>query len=284
MRINLSHQKFIIKIECSDEIGLVNRITGVLREHGINIIRNDEFVQRDAQRFFMRTYCEGGSDLQNLEVELKSVLPENSTLSISPKRKKSIVIMVTKEPYCVGDLLVRCLYGDTHADIKAVVGNHEDLRSLVEGFGIPFHCIPAAGLSREEHEAQVMKQLDQYSFEYLVLAKYMRILSSDFTSRYANKIINIHHSFLPAFIGANPYLQAYQRGVKIIGATAHFVTEDLDEGPIIAQDVIHVDHSQSWQDLASAGRALEKTVLTRAINLVLDDKVFVDSNKTVVFR
>ncbi|HGZ70539.1 MAG TPA: formyltetrahydrofolate deformylase, partial [Nitratifractor sp.] len=193
------------------------------------------------------------------------------------------ILMVTKESHALGDLLIRHVDGELEANIIAVIGNRENLRDLVERFDIPFICISAEGKSREEHEALVLEELAKYSFDYIVLAKYMRILTPSFVEHYPGKIINIHHSFLPAFIGANPYKQAYERGVKIIGATAHFVTNDLDEGPIIAQDVISVNHRFDWKDMQRAGRDVEKVVLSRALKLVLEDRVFVYNNKTVVF-
>lgn len=153
---------------------------------------------------------------------------------------------------------------------------------MVEKFDIPFHCISAENLSREEHEDLVIEQINQYNPELIVLAKYMRILTSKFVEAFPKKVLNIHHSFLPAFIGANPYKQAHHRGVKIIGATAHYVTDDLDEGPIVAQDVVRVDHTYSWQDMRRAGRNVEKVVLSNALQLLLEDKVFVYGNKTVI--
>jgi formyltetrahydrofolate deformylase len=179
--------------------------------------------------------------------------------------------------------LIRYAAGELEAKIECVIANHDTLKDLVERFDIPFVHIDATNLSREEHEAKVMAKIDEFSFDYIVLAKYMRILTSDFVQAYPWQIINIHHSFLPAFIGANPYKQAYERGVKIIGATAHFVTDDLDEGPIIAQDVIPVNHRFEWRDMQKAGRDVEKIVLSRALSLVLNDRVFVNGNKTIVF-
>jgi formyltetrahydrofolate deformylase len=174
--------------------------------------------------------------------------------------------------------------GALDVDIAAVVGNYATLGDLTEKFGIPFHTVSHEGLSREEHEQQVRAIVDQYQPDYVVLAKYMRVLTASFVAAYRRKIINIHHSFLPAFIGARPYQQAFDRGVKIIGATAHFVTDDLDEGPIIEQDVIHVSHAFSAEDMAKAGRDVERSVLSRALAHVLDEKVFVYGNKTVVFK
>jgi formyltetrahydrofolate deformylase len=201
---------------------------------------------------------------------------------IEPKRKK-IVILATKESHALGDILVRHEAGELDADIEAVVANHNTLESLVRRFDIPFFSVLADGMSREEHEEHIMQLIDEQNFDIIVLAKYMRILTSHFVSKYPKQIINIHHSFLPAFIGANPYKQAYQRGVKIIGATAHFVTDDLDEGPIIAQDVIPVNHRLEWRDMQKAGRDVEKIVLSRALSLVLNDRVFVYSNRTIIF-
>ena len=192
------------------------------------------------------------------------------------------VILATKESHVLGDLLIRYIDGELNANIKAVIANHEDLRSLVENFDIPFTCISAEGLSREDHEEKVIEKINEYEPELIVLAKYMRILTPNFVVTFPKKVLNIHHSFLPAFIGANPYKQAHQRGVKIIGATAHYVTNDLDEGPIISQDVVRVDHSYSWQDMRKAGRNVEKIVLSNAFQLLLDDKVFVHGNKTVI--
>lgn len=167
-------------------------------------------------------------------------------------------------------------------EIAAVIGNHETLRSLVEQFGIPFQLVSHEGLERTEHDARMADAVASWNPDYVVLAKYMRVLTSEFVARFANKIINIHHSFLPAFIGARPYHQAYERGVKIIGATAHYVNDNLDEGPIIMQDVINVDHSYSAEDMMRAGRDVEKNVLSRALYLVLAQRVFVYGNRTII--
>ena len=183
----------------------------------------------------------------------------------------------------MGDILLKHDSDDLQANILAIVSNYEDLQPLAQKFDIPYHCVSHEGLSREEHEKKVLEVLGSYEVDYLILAKYMRILSKDFVRHYEKKMINIHHSFLPAFIGANPYKQAYERGVKIIGATAHFVTNDLDEGPIIAQDVIHVNHAMGWKQMQRAGRNVEKVVLSNALDLALEDRIFVYENKTVIF-
>lgn len=218
-----------------------------------------------------------------LESKLKSALPNGAKISLKKAGKKSLIILATKENHCLGDLLLRQESGELNAEIKAVIANRAELKSLVERFSIPFFWVDSDGISREEHEGKIGEIIERFSPDLLALAKYMRILSSDFTSRYEGKIINIHHSFLPAFIGANPYKQAFARGVKIIGATAHFVTNELDEGPIIAQDIIHINHTYSWQDMQKAGRDVEKSVFAHALDLVLHDRVFINGNKTIVF-
>ncbi|MDA3874469.1 MAG: formyltetrahydrofolate deformylase, partial [Kiritimatiellae bacterium] len=186
--------------------------------------------------------------------------------------------------HCLGDLLIRAAYGDLPMDVCGVIANHGDLQKLTESFDVPFHLCSHEGLSRGEHEARVGELLDREKPDLIVMAKYMRILSAEFIRSYPNKILNIHHSFLPAFIGANPYRQAWERGVKIIGATAHFASEDLDEGPIIAQDVTPVSHHHSPKEMARNGRDVEKRVLARAVRLVLEDRVVVTGNKTVLFE
>ena len=230
----------------------------------------------------MRTIISGKISQNILLKELKEVLPVNAEIKLNKKAKKDVVILATKESHVLGDLLIRYIDGELNANIKAVIANHEDLRSLVENFGIPFTCISADNLDREEHEAKVIEKIHEYEPELIVLAKYMRILTPSFVETFPKKVLNIHHSFLPAFIGANPYKQAHQRGVKIIGATAHYVTNDLDEGPIIFQDVVNIDHSYSWQEMRKAGRNVEKIVLSNAFQMLLDDKVFVHGNKTVI--
>ncbi|MCD3082131.1 formyltetrahydrofolate deformylase [Salmonella enterica subsp. enterica serovar Enteritidis] len=191
-------------------------------------------------------------------------------------------IMVTKEAHCLGDLLMKANYGGLDVEIAAVIGNHETLRSLVERFEIPFELVSHEGLTREEHDTKMADAIDAHQPDYVVLAKYMRVLTPGFVARFPNKIINIHHSFLPAFIGARPYHQAYERGVKIIGATAHYVNDNLDEGPIIMQDVIHVDHTYTAEDMMRAGRDVEKNVLSRALYQVLAQRVFVYGNRTII--
>ena len=272
-----------VLIDCEDDKGLVYKISKVFYDRALNIDNNREYVDKDKNRFFMRTVVSGNFEIEALKEELMRVVPDDAHIKVIEPKDKKIILMVTKESHALGDILVRHSDGELGAKIVCVIGNHKTLEGLVNRFDIPFEHISAEGLSRELHEKEVMKCIDRYTFDYIVLAKYMRILTPTFVKAYSKKIINIHHSFLPAFIGANPYKQAYERGVKIIGATAHYVTDDLDEGPIIAQDVIPVTHRLNWKDMQRAGRDGEKIVLSRALALVLYDRVFVNGNKTVIF-
>jgi len=272
-----------VLIDCEDAKGLVYKISKVFYDRGLNIDNNREYVDKDSNRFFMRTIVTGLFDIEELENELHTVVPPDAHIRVIEPKDKKIILMVTKESHALGDILVRHADGELGAQIECVIGNHDTLEELVRRFDIPYFHVPADGMTREEHEGHVMKLINEFEFDYIVLAKYMRILTPDFVKAYEQKIINIHHSFLPAFIGANPYKQAYERGVKIIGATAHYVTDDLDEGPIIAQDTIPVNHRLTWKDMQRAGRDGEKIVLSRALSLVLNDRVFVNGNKTVIF-
>ncbi|RNI23747.1 formyltetrahydrofolate deformylase [Rufibacter latericius] len=270
-------------MDCPDRKGLIYTITQIVFQNNLNITSNDEFVDRQQNHFFMRAELAGEVHPQKLVQQLKAELPPEAHIRLVPARKKNIVLLVTKEHHCLGDLLLRHEYGDLNANIVAVIGNYAELESLVSRFGIPFHHVSHDQRTREEHDQAIQQILERYAPEYVVLAKYMRVLSPAFVAQYPNRIINIHHSFLPAFIGANPYRQAYERGVKIIGATAHFVNSDLDEGPIIAQNVIQVNHSQDARDMAQSGRDVEKIVLAQALKLVFAEKVFVSNNKTIIF-
>lgn len=278
-------KKYILKIDCNDEKGLIYRISDVIFKFGFNIAKNHEFVDHEINRFFYRAEIDSEVEIDKTAIcgTLSAMLGGKASIRLKEHRKKNIVIFATKETHCLGDLLIKNYSDELNANILAVVANHDDLKELVEKFKIPFISIKSEGLSREEHEAKVLEVLDKFEFDYIILAKYMRILSPNFVGRFERKIINIHHSFLPAFIGANPYKQAHSRGVKIIGATAHFVNNDLDEGPIITQDVIRVNHEMSWQDMRRSGRNVERNVLAAALDLVFDDRVFMYNNKTVIF-
>ncbi len=281
-------EKRILLTECKDDVGLIAKITNVCFLFHLNVIRQDQFASHEDSRFFMRTVIEGNfADEQICETlinTVKNVLPEGAEVRLKDERRRKLCVLVTKESHCLGELLMKSFSGALNADIVCVAGNHPDLEPLVSKFGVPFKLVSCEGISKEEQERNMMAVIDECDPDYVILAKYMRILSPDFVKHYPlGKLINIHHSFLPAFIGAKPYQQAYDRGVKLIGATAHFVTNNLDEGPIIEQDVIKVNHRYDPETLAKAGHDVEQMVLVRAINKVLDDKVFIHGNKTVVF-
>lgn len=275
--------KYIISIQCEDQKGLVFKVTQLLYNLDLNVEKNDEFVDKENNLFFMRTEVSGNLEPIQLKNNLLKILPDKSSVNILKQRTKDIIILVTKESHCLGDILMRVYAGDLDINIKAIISNHNSLKDLSDKFDIPFYFISHDDLDRETHERFVSECINLYSFDYIVLAKYMRILTPEFVDQYRNKIINIHHSFLPAFIGANPYKQAYERGVKIIGATAHFVTESLDEGPIIFQNTVHIDHSYSWKDMQKAGRDIEKLVLSKALELAIDNRIFIYKNRTVIF-
>lgn len=270
-------------IACADRPGLVHQITGVLFNKKVNVTQNQEFVDHRSRRFFMRTQFEGDIDAGVIAREMKAVLPPQSFCEVRALVPRRLVLLASKEPHCLGDLLLRHHTGELKAEVLAVLSQHETCADLAKRFDLPFDHVPVDTLSRQQHEARLEKAIANYKPDYLVLARYMRILSKSFIDLYPQRIVNIHHSFLPAFIGGDPYQQAYQRGVKIIGATAHFVTEKLDEGPIITQDVIGVDHTCSPESMAKLGQDIEKLVLGRGLNLVLEDRVLIDGNRTVVF-
>jgi len=283
----------VLLVECPDQRGLVHAISGVLLRHDCNVVGNHEFVDAASGRFYMRTEFDGP---QAAEVDWKvdgvggrivsetlAALPAGARVRLARPGPKRIVVLASREHHCLGDLLIRHQFGGIQARIEAVLSNHADLGDLVAKFGVPFHHVPAEGQDRAAHEAAVSAILEPIGPEFLVLAKYMRVLSPAFVARYPSRIINIHHSFLPAFIGARPYHQAFQRGVKVIGATAHLVTDDLDAGPILVQQVIPVDHTHAAEDLVRAGRDVEQFVLAQALRLVFEDRVFLAGNRTVIF-
>ncbi len=275
--------KYTLLIDCSDAKGIVHKATGVLYHNELNVVRNHEFVEPETGRFFMRTEIEGNVDPERIIGGLKGVLPADAQIFLTEQKKKKIVVLVTKEHHCLGELLIRSQFNELNVEILAIIANHPTLETFARQFAVPFYCISHEGVAREEHERLVVQQIQHFNPEYIILAKYMRILSPSFVQHFPNQIINIHHSFLPAFIGANPYRQAYRRGVKIIGATAHFVNDQLDEGPIIVQQVIPVDHTQSAAEMAQSGREVEKNTLAQALKLIVDDRVFVANNKTIIF-
>jgi len=275
----------ILLTKCLDQSGLIANITQACLKYNLNIIKNNEFVDTQSKTFFMRTVLESEETIEEkmFLFDLKKDLPNGAECQLASTQAKRIIILATKEAHCLGDLLMKHYNGVLNIEIAAVVSNYNTLSSLCKKFNVPFHYVDHQKISRETHEQHMTDIMLPYQADYVVLAKYMRILSQSFISNFSNKMINIHHSFLPAFIGAAPYKQAFDRGVKMIGATAHFVTEELDQGPIIQQDVIQVDHSYQPEKLAQAGQQLEESVLLKALQLVIANKVFVQGNRTVVF-
>lgn len=274
----------IILIQCNDRIGLVAAIAGVITQNKLNIISMREHVDKQANRFFARIVSEQYSDVSLLLKDIQSVLPEGAVISINPGPEKKIIVLVTKEYHCLSDILVRNHFKTLGASVQCVIGNHDVLKDICERFGMPFYIVNHENKSNGIFESALLEVINKYPHDYLVLAKFMRILSPKFVELFPLRIVNIHHSFLPAFIGANPYKQAYIRGVKLIGATAHFVTNDLDEGPIIDQKIIPVNHTYTTEDMVNAGKEVEKSVLVKSLKMLFEDRVFVYNNKTVVFE
>ncbi len=275
----------LILIQCKDKVGLVTNITSVLAQHELNIIAMREFVDESENKFYTRIACSGIIENDSiLKQELSGILPIDANISVVTKSEKSIAVLVTKEFHCLADILVRDHFKTLGANVKCVIGNHLVLKEFAEKLDVPFFYVDHQNKDKNQFEQEINAVLAAYELDYIVLAKFMRILSPEFIEKHSNKIINIHHSFLPAFIGASPYKQAFDRGVKIIGATAHFVTNNLDEGPIISQQTVHVNHTFNAKEMAIAGREIEKAVLSKALEQVLEDRVFVSGNKTIVFE
>jgi len=274
----------VIIIQCDDRVGLVADIANVLAKSGCNIVSMREHVDSEENKFFVRIVAEGISNPRDIESAIIQVLPVNAIVRVNPMPEKNIVVLVTKEYHCLSDILTRNHFKTLGSGVQCVIGNHPDLKNITERFGITFYYVSHENKSKESFESELLEIILPYKPDYLILAKFMRILSPEFIDTFKLKIINIHHSFLPAFIGANPYKQAFKRGVKIIGATAHFVTNDLDEGPIIVQKIATINHSHKLTDLIKAGRENETAALVKAMQLVFEDRVFVYNNKSVVFE
>ena len=278
----------VLLLSCPDQKGIVASVADLIFQHGGNIVHADQHTDREQGVFFQRVEWElAGFQLSRTDIPdafkgLADQFGMQWSLHFSDARPR-LALFASREGHCLYDLLARYRMGEIQADIPFVVSNHPELRSSAEAFGVEYHHYPVTPATKEAQEKEVLSLLEGQEVEIVVLARYMQILSASFISRYPNQIINIHHSFLPAFAGSRPYHQAYERGVKIIGATAHYATEELDQGPIIAQDVITVSHRDSVKDMVREGRDLEKTVLARALNLHLAHRVIAHGRKTVVF-
>ncbi|TYP71811.1 formyltetrahydrofolate deformylase [Paenibacillus methanolicus] len=276
-------------ISCPDRPGIVAAVSQFLYEHGANIVQSDQYsMDPGGGMFFIRFEF----DLSDLEKELPVLQEDFARVAdrfemkwhtFRASRRKRLAVFVSKEDHCLLELLWQWQAGDLDADISMVISNHPDMRELVESFGIPYLHIPVTPDTKAEAEKQQLEAVVGKA-DLIVLARYMQIITPKFIEQFPNRIINIHHSFLPAFVGGKPYQQAYQRGVKIIGATAHYVTEELDGGPIIEQDVQRVSHRDNVEDLKRIGRTIERVVLARGVKWHVEDRILVHQNKTVVFN
>lgn len=279
---------FRLIISCPDQVGIVAKVAGFIAEKGGTIVEANHHTDAMANWFFMRHEILASSlnnDLETFKAGFAQIgeafdMEWHITDSAQPKK---IALFASKESHCLADLLYRWHEKDLPGEIACVVANHDDLRSMVEWFNVPFHHVAVPKENKEQAFAESEKVVAQYDADLIVLARYMQILPPAMCADYAGKVINIHHSFLPSFVGAKPYHQAYERGVKLIGATCHYVTEELDAGPIIEQEVIRVSHSHSIDDLKRLGRDVEKITLSRGVRYHLEDRVLIHGNKTVVF-
>ena len=282
-------QKITLLIHCNDQPNIIASVTNFMALNNGNIVYIDQHVDREQNIFFMRLECEFSSD--SFSVESFKELFQNALVDkfdfkwriYAANKKPKMALFVSKYDHCLYDILGRYNSGELNLEIPFILSNHKDLKSIADNFKIPFYHIPVTKENKKEAELKQLELLETHEVDFVVLARYMQIVSSLLIDKYPNKIINIHHSFLPAFVGAKPYHSAFKRGVKIIGATSHYITEELDAGPIIEQDVAHVSHSYSIKDLIAKGRDLEKIVLSNAIKLHANRKVMVFNNKTVIF-
>ena len=282
-------KKITLLIHCKDRSGIIASVTNFIADNKGNIVYIDQHVDREQDIFFMRLESEfsyASFSIDQLKDKFKGTLAKRFEMRwhiYSSQEKINMALFVSKYDHCLYDILGRYNSGELKVNIPFILSNHNDLKPIADSFNIPFYHIPVTKENKSETEEQQLKLLEEHNIGFVVLARYMQIVSDKLISRYPNKIINIHHSFLPAFVGAKPYHSAYKRGVKIIGATSHYITEELDAGPIIEQDVAHVSHAYSIEALIAKGRDLEKIVLSTAIKLHIDRKVMVYNNKTVVF-
>ncbi|MEP2920418.1 formyltetrahydrofolate deformylase [Sulfitobacter sp.] len=279
--------KYALTVTCQSRRGIVAVIANYLADNGCNITDSAQFDDKETGNFFMRVSFETETDV-TLDTLSEKLVPTADEFGMDYEfhdegQKMKVVIMVSRFGHCLNDLMYRCKIGALPIDIVAVISNHMDYQKVVVNNDIPFHCIKVTKENKPEAEAKIMSVVEESGAELIVLARYMQILSDQMCQKMSGKIINIHHSFLPSFKGANPYKQAFQRGVKLIGATSHYVTADLDEGPIIEQDTVRVTHAQSPEDYVSLGRDVESQVLARAIHAHIHRRVFLNGNKTVVF-
>ncbi|WP_430297132.1 formyltetrahydrofolate deformylase [Sinomonas sp. B1-1] len=285
--------EYVLTLDCAEGPGIVYAVSGFLAERGCDIIDIKQFGDRRGGHFYMRVHFEAPGDEQGSADAADRLREEFAPVSskfgmewtLRPAGEKTrVLLMVSKFGHCLNDLLFRARVGELPVEIVAVVSNHEDHRGLVEWHGIPYHHIPVTKENKPEAEAKLLTLVDGYGVELVVLARYMQVLSDQLATKMSGRVINIHHSFLPSFKGAKPYHQAWERGVKTVGATAHYVNAELDEGPIIAQQVIEVDHTHSPEDLVAVGRDAECKALSNAVRWHCEGRVILNGNRTVVLR
>lgn len=282
-------KKTTLLINCLDKKGIIATVTNFILAKTGNTVYIEQHVDRELGEFFMRLECEFDQDDEKLALFKESfdkVVADNYNMHwelYNAEKKPKMALFVSKYDHCLYDILGRHASGELKVKIPIIISNHLDLKPIADSFKIPFKHIPVSKSNKAQAEAEQIALLEELKVDFIVLARYMQILSSNFVDQFPNKIINIHHSFLPAFPGAKPYHSAYERGVKIIGATSHYVTSDLDEGPIIEQEIVRVSHIHNVQDFILKGRDLEKIVLSRAIKHHIERKVLVYNNKTVIF-
>lgn len=284
----MQHNDFILTLACPDRTGIVYRVSGLLFESGCNILDSQQFGDEETGRFFLRVHFDlpAAAAQQDLRDRFGALAADHGMeWHIHDARiKPRLLIMASKQGHCLNDLLFRVGSGQLHAEIAGIVSNHEDYAGLAASYGIPFHYLPVTADTRLEQEKQVLALAEHERVDLVVLARYMQILSDSMCRALEGRAINIHHSFLPSFKGARPYHQAHARGVKIIGATAHYVTADLDEGPIIEQDIERVDHGMTAQEFTRVGSDVESLVLSRAVRWHVEHRILLNGGKTVVFR
>jgi len=279
----------VLHINCPDQRGIIAQFTGILYDHGANVLNLEQHVEPDEKLFFMRIHA----DLSNMEISedalheilMAQVKKMNAKIQFYyPENRQKMAIFVTREAAPLYDLLIKHQSGELPCEIPCILSNHQDLKNTAKQFNIPFHHLPISPKTKPDQENAVREIIKKENIDLLVLARYMQILSSAFVTDYQGRIINIHHGFLPAFKGNNPYRKAWERGVKMIGATAHYVTADLDEGPIIEQDVVSVNHQHSVQEMIQAGRDIERRVLTSAVKAHLQHRIILDGQRTIIFH
>ena len=279
---------FILTLSCPDRTGIVYNVSGLLLKHQGNIIDAQQFGDAETNKFFLRVHFElpEGSSVELVKTDFLILAPQYDMhwQIHDAKQKARLLILVSKQGHCLNDLLFRVHSGQLKVEIAGIVSNHRDFESMAQSYSIPFHYLPVTPASKAEQEAEILAIATRERIDLVVLARYMQILSPELCAALEGKAINIHHSFLPSFKGARPYYQAHARGVKIIGATAHYVTHDLDEGPIIEQDVQRVDHAMSAQDLTQVGSDIESRVLSRAVQSHVEHRILLNNHETVVFR